>query len=569
MKLLWNGDWIETPAPTPTPGAVLLRVEATIPIERVRSPSGRVIRAPYRKALRFAILDGPASTLRKTRSKREDARLQGDYRIVAALGRPHATANTGGPADDVDTVLALCPRAAPCAEFLLCHEDLVFAAPAASLEALERLANALRHDAESIAELATQSFLYSGQRPTARLREILAEAASGAVGSRSRESIGDGPETTQPERVAEPQLLQPPPSSGTPSFSTQIRLRDGGTGGLPVAVLGAGDYARTQIVPGLRRAGLRPYAIADREPQIAAEVGRASGFALATSDATEAIETLPGSGLVVVATAHDSHAKLAAIALEAGHRVFVEKPAVVTAEDLALLEAAVARAPGRLDVGFNRRYHPLTARLRSTIEEESGPLTITCLVREISISPNHWYFWPNQGTRVAGNLCHWIDLGISLLPFDARPVEVSVTPPAPDPADDASADAERVVSTTFDDGSVLSVVATDRGDDLRGVQETIDVRRGLMTARIDDFRSMTVLQNGRSRTIRRLWRTKGHERMFEAAFQRAASDRPAIYPVDDLGRVSRTQIVAAELIADGGSKRLPGGRNEPTRATTR
>jgi len=533
MRLLWNGEWIEVPAPVAVPGATLLKIKATVPIERVRVPSGRVIRAPYRKAARFAVLDGPSSTVRKVRSKREDARLQGDYRIVAALA---------SATDETEERLALCPRVAPCAELMVCPEDLVFAAPGASTEALQRFAEALRPQAGMLAELCTQSFLYSGQAPPAALRELAATAAKAATTAAGASRSGGGP------------VLHPLAPEG--SFATTLQLGDRGPrDGVSVAVLGAGDYARTQIIPALTRARLRPYAIADREPQIAGEVGRASGFVVATTDARAAIESLPGPGLVVVATAHDSHAALAAAALDAGHRVFAEKPAVITREDLKLLAAAAARTPGRLDLGFNRRHHPLTRRLRTAVAGEQGPLTITCLVREISISPNHWYFWPNQGTRVAGNLCHWLDLGISLLDPATVASEVTVTPAAPNPGH-GSNDAERVLAVTFDDGSLLTIVATDRGDDLQGVQETIDVRRGLVTARIDDFRSITVLRNGRSRTVRRLWRDKGHEAMFESCFRRAAADQAAVYPAGDLDRVATVQIAATELIDTGGIKRV-------------
>jgi predicted dehydrogenase len=545
MRLLWNGDWIETPAPTPVAGGVRLEVEAAIPIAKVAVPSGRVIRSPYRKAVRFLTLDGPGDTLRKVRSKREEARLLDDYRIVAILGTRDDTSGS-----EATPALGLALRAAPCAQMLLCHEDLVFEAPAGEPATLSRFVDGLRpHTAELVA-LATQSYLYSGESPPSALRDLAREAAASAAGLRTDPANGLG------RAQADDAEIRPP--HGGDRSTVRIRLRperSGYEGGVPVALLGAGDYARTQIIPVLQGARFLAHTVSDREPQIAAEVGRAAKFSHATTDSRTAIESLPRPGLVVIATAHDSHAELAATALDAGHRVFVEKPPIVSAEDLAMLEEAVARSPFQLEVGFNRRHHPLTAKLHSALGEAEGPLTITCLVREISISPSHWYFWPNQGTRVAGNLCHWIDLGLALVGPDAHPVEVAVSPPPPIVSNGAP-DSERVVSVTFDDGSLLNVVATDRGDDLRGVQESIEARRGLVTARIDDFRSLTVLRDGRARTTRRAWRTKGHREMFEGAFERAARNEPAAYAVDDLVRVSRIQILASQLLEHGGSAPL-------------
>ena len=94
--------------------------------------------------------------------------------------------------------------------------------------------------------------------------------------------------------------------------------------------------------------------------------------------------------------------------------------------------AAADRHPGELEVGFNRRYNPLVERARKELAAESGPTTLVATIREVDITPDHWYLWPNQGTRVAGNLCHWIDLALHLIgPGRRRP-----TPGHPEPADD-------------------------------------------------------------------------------------------------------------------------------------
>jgi predicted dehydrogenase len=61
---------------------------------------------------------------------------------------------------------------------------------------------------------------------------------------------------------------------------------------------------------------------------------------------------------VVITTRHDSHASLVIEALKAGKHVFVEKPLCLTLAELAAIEAVAAAAPGRLMVGFNRRFAP-------------------------------------------------------------------------------------------------------------------------------------------------------------------------------------------------------------------
>jgi predicted dehydrogenase len=340
-------------------------------------------------------------------------------------------------------------------------------------------------------------------------------------------------------------VLSPPAGDGKPA-DTVLRLKPAASGsGLPVAVLGAGDYTRTEIIPALRRARLNPYAVANREPQIAALVGREYGFTLATTDAERAIAETPAPGLVVVATAHDSHARLACAALEAGHRVFVEKPPVVTEEDVHRLVAAMRANPGAVEVGFNRRYHPLVRRARARLRRETGPVSISCLVKELTFEPDHWYFWPNQATRITGNLCHWIDLAVFFLEDQPMPVSLTLSPRMP--GTEPGSDEERVLTVTFDDGSLLTVLGTTRGDDIRGVQEQIDIRRGKTSITIDDLWKMRVRSEGLERYSRTLYRDKAHRAMYREALGRIVAGQPSVYPARDLVVVSAIQIAASDL----------------------
>ena len=224
------------------------------------------------------------------------------------------------------------------------------------------------------------------------------------------------------------EVLSPPGGDGQ-AADTVLRLKSAAARrGMPVAVLGRRglhpDRDHPRAAPGSADAvrGGQPRA-ADRRL-----VGREYGFTLATTDAERAIAETPAPGLVVVATAHDSHTRLACAALKAGHRVFVEKPPVVTEEDVHRLVAAMRAHPGAVEIGFNRRYHPLVRRARARLRQETGPVSISCLVKELTFEPDHWYFWPNQATRITGNLCHWIDLAVFLIEDQPMPVSRDAVP---------------------------------------------------------------------------------------------------------------------------------------------
>lgn len=522
MRLLWHNKWIETPGYDTPDGAILIEVSASIPLVRLEHASGRQQRKPGRKVAVFLYTDGPRSTLRKARTKRDEARFTGDLWATVVLG-------TVIPGERL--VAALASRVPSCAQQLVVHSDLVRDVPDTfGQQELSLVAAHLREHADLLGRLCRQNFLHSATRPPTELANLLTTSLDSSAA---------------PPTYSAAEALCPPQREGR-AADTVLRLKAAPRGtGMPAAVLGGGDYARTEIIPALRRAGFLLFAIANREPQIAAIVGRDSGFVLATTDSERAIAETPAPGLIVVATAHDSHTRLACAALKAGHRVFLEKPPTVTAEDVHSLAAAMGANPGMVEIGFNRRYHPLVRRARARLAQESGPTTISCVVKELTFEPDHWYFWPNQGTRITGNLCHWIDLAVFLMDGSPLPTSVVLSPRIPGAG--LAIDEERVLTVTFEDGSILTVLGTTRGDDIRGVQEQIDIRRGRTTIVIDDLWKYRVRSEGIERYVRTPFRNKAHSAMYREGLGRVLARHPSIYPVRDMIIVSAIQIAASEL----------------------
>jgi predicted dehydrogenase len=535
MKLLWHGSWVETPGYEVPEQGVLIAVEAALPLLRLENASGRSTRQPRRKVATFLMTDGPRSTLRKVRTKREEPRFTGDFRVALILGR---TIPAG------DRVVALAGRVPPAAQQLPVHPHLVRDVDDAFSDTdLAHLGAILASESAAFGQMCRQNYLYSGMEPPEELIKLLDEA----IGQRE----------SPPSASIQLTGLIRPPSGSKQAADTVLRLdQPGESSGMPAAVLGAGDYARTEIIPALRTAGFALHSVANREPQIATLVGREHDFMVVTTDAERAIAELPRTGLVVVATAHDSHTHLACVAAEAEHHVFLEKPPTVTPDDVTRLTSVMTERPGMVEIGFNRRYHPLVRRARTRLLHEKGPTSITCTIKEIALQPDHWYFWDNQGTRITGNLCHWIDLAVFLL--EGRPLPVSLTLSPRIPGSEAAADEERVLVVTFEDGSLLTILATNRGDDIRGVQEQIDIRRGRTTIGIDDLWKLRVRSGGIERYSRTTFRDKAHANMYREALGRVMRGEPATYPVGDMLVVSAIQIGASDLMrSDERSGEIP------------
>jgi predicted dehydrogenase len=518
LKLQWHGELVAAPGYTVESPGTLLRVSQARPLLRIENAIGRTFDSPVRKSLRFLVVDGPAATYRKVKGKRLQRALTDDYHVVAISGH---RCDTGEPA------LALACGVPAWAEYLPVHQALTV--PADDAADIDKFAATLLINDDVLRANSQRNYIDSGAVPPAEFVQLVKKSALASLARPGRSSH-------QQECVPSERAYHDPEQSS---------LLAGAVGQWPgrsLVLMGAGDYARTEVLPAIARLPLTRGVIADREPLVASAVARAWGFFESTTDPALALERAPSGSLVAVTTAHDSHARLGASALRAGHKVFMTKPLVVTQEDLLTLAAAVIQSGQMPEVGFNRRYSSLTQAAERLMSQEEGPVTITCIVKEVDLSEHHWYHWPNQGTRISGNLCHWFDLGVLFTRAEMpRSVSLSSAIPGTWP------DEERTVTVDFADGSVLTVVATSRGDEMLGVQERIELRRGGLTIEIDDFRVLTALKRGRRSRQRVLWRDKGQRRLLTCAFGRMLNGSPSPYRYKEFVSTSAIQLAATAL----------------------
>jgi len=350
----------------------------------------------------------------------------------------------------------------------------------------------------------------------------------------------------------------PPEIQSPPSWRRTLPLsppRPPRRRALGVSCLGAGNYVRAVLFHHLRRsADVRVRGVMDIRPEVAAVQGHALGAAFCTTDPAAVLDDA-ATDLVLIASDHASHADYAVAALRAGKTVHLEKPPVVTREQLDRLLACLRTAPRpRLHLGYNRRFAPAVTELERRLDPLEGPTFVTCAVSGYRLSRAHWYNWPNQGTRVAGNLVHWIDLGYRLT-GRRRPVWVEVSVPATP----AAADGDPIaLGAEFDDGSRVTIRFSSAGDETFGVRERLDVKRQDFTAEIDDFRTLRLARRGQEER-HRYRRDKGYAAEMATLARLVVAGEWDDRTPADLARTSVIQLAAqAALAAGGGRTRVDG-----------
>ena len=248
-----------------------------------------------------------------------------------------------------------------------------------------------------------------------------------------------------------------------------------------IAIIGCGQFAFSTIAKILYSHGLRFGFCMDPEEYKAHTLAK---FYHIPSFGTE--NNLPENiEYVYIASNHASHATYAIECIEKNYTVFIEKPIVVSRNQLKLLKEAMKKNNPNIYFGYNRPFSAAIKTLRSYLN--ATPFTLTCTVIGHFIEANHWYRNPTEGTRVCGNLGHWIDLAIHLLyaarqGFKTIHVQISY-------ADQENSDDNITVVFTTESNDLITLTLSSREEPFEGINETIIFQQKHIFAKIDDFRS--------------------------------------------------------------------------------
>lgn len=308
------------------------------------------------------------------------------------------------------------------------------------------------------------------------------------------------------------------------------------------SLIGAGNFARLIMLPSLSKiAGISWRGICTAKGVTAESTGQRGGFAFATTD-TEEIWNDAATTAVFIATRHHLHADLVIAALRAGKHVFVEKPLCISDEELARIADCVEELGDScpiLTVGFNRRFAPGTAKLKSFFSGLS-PLSITYRFAPPALPKDHWtQDIEVGGGRIVGEACHAIDTCVALAASPAVRVY----------ADSAGADDRVLISIRHRDGGISSVSYQAGGD--RGFPaERIEIIGPGRSAFLDAWLDGQLWSGGKCEKFSGL-KDRGHDNEFAAFVAACRAGGPWPIPWSDICNVTAASLAAVQSLRDG------------------
>ncbi len=323
-------------------------------------------------------------------------------------------------------------------------------------------------------------------------------------------------------------------------------------GRLRLGIIGPGLFARSKLLPELAKLDVDLAGVAGRSPARAFGIARRWGAEFAAVEPDELLDD-PTVDALVIATRHDTHADLAARALERGKAVFLEKPLAIDREGLDRLRLLLG-TDARLVVDFNRGFAPAVRAAADHFAGRSGPLYVGCRVNAGALDAGHWLQNPGQGGgRLVGEGCHFVDLCSGLV---NTPLS-EVTATAIDQAGTGQPDDSFVLTLRYDDGSVGSIAYLSAGH-RRMAKERVEIIGGGRAATIHDFRRISLYPNARP-LRERAPRTqdKGHRAILERAIEFFGKGGSPPIPYARLIETTEATLVAREALNVGKGEPVP------------
>jgi predicted dehydrogenase/threonine dehydrogenase-like Zn-dependent dehydrogenase len=320
---------------------------------------------------------------------------------------------------------------------------------------------------------------------------------------------------------------------------------------LGIGFVGAGNYSTVHLLPHLKKhANVQLLGLVSATGLNAKLKAEKFGFAYCTTEIKPMLDD-PAINALFIGTRHSTHADFTIAALDAGKHVFVEKPMVVSEEQLeAVIDAydrANAKQPTGLMVGLNRRFAPMVNSLKGNFAPEDR-LQMIYRVNSGAVPTSTWLHEPDEGGgMLIGEMSHFVDLMQFIC--GERPTRVFASALSLSSQKFADQDNLSIV-ISFDGGSVGTLCYNTVGNGKVG-KERLEVYGGGGVAILDDFHALETVKADKSTRTKSANQDKGQQREVHDTIEGFRNGGTAPIPFAELVATMRV-IFAARRSATSG-----------------
>lgn len=324
-------------------------------------------------------------------------------------------------------------------------------------------------------------------------------------------------------------------------------------GRIRVAVVGAGGFAQGMHLPNLEklRDCFELRCIMSRTGANARGAASQYGASYTTTDYDQVLQD-PDIDLVLIATRHDLHGRMALQALQAGKHVFVEKPLTIFQQELQAIQDFYRHAaePPLLMTGFNRRFSPAIEFIQKVFAQRTTPLMVNYVMNAGFIPRDHWVHSQEGGGRNLGEACHIYDLFNYLTGSQCASVSAHSITTA---SRQWSKNDNFIATIAYADGSICSLTYTALGH-RSFPKETMEIFAEGKVASLQDYRTVSIT-GARQRSWRSASQQKGQMEELKALADTLLRGNP--WPISLEEQIQATNLafeIEEQIMGQGESR---------------
>ena len=303
---------------------------------------------------------------------------------------------------------------------------------------------------------------------------------------------------------------------------TLISVNNNKIDNINIGFIGAGSFAQSYLLPTAKSIGSLD-TIVTRTGINSKGVAEKFGFNCSSTDSKDIINNT-SINTVFIATQHNTHKKYVVEAMRSNKNIFVEKPLAMNVEELQEIVSEYENYKGLLMVGFNRRFSPISIKVKQELGNTGEPLVMNFRVNAGFIPLNHWTQTEAGGGRIIGEICHFIDLMQYFT--DSFPVKVYA-----DCIDTINSKLKNedniIINIKFSNGSVGTLTYIANGDKSMP-KERFEISSGEKIVVINDFKNCEIYKNNNLTKLK--LSGKGHKQEVQSFLNAIKEGDPS--PID-------------------------------------
>ena len=148
--------------------------------------------------------------------------------------------------------------------------------------------------------------------------------------------------------------------------------------------------------------------------------------------------------------------------------------------------------------------------------KKDNPFSLSFFITGHFIEDNHWYRNVDEGTRICGNLGHWLDLSVHLLKLKNKnltQLDVNIS------YSDPKMISENLSITLTTPEHDIIVITFSTREPFEGVSESINFQQGNLIAKIDDHKEMKIWNKEKYYNYKNTFKDVGHKAAILQPFQ--------------------------------------------------